>query len=306
LKPNSSTSLTGSRSLKITLAGGVIFFLFTFTVLQAFPGLFASFDDTARLGATVQVATTNGFTLRWVEKKAARHTADFELVFVHGSPGGAGVWATQFRTLSSNADLIAYDRPGFGESKPVLAHPHLQMQVDGLMTLLDIVTTNQVLLVGHSYGSPIALLAALQHPDKIRGALLIGGDVDPGQEKPRLVDYVFGWRATSWLLPRAWRQCIREMFTVRGDLQLMQKQFPRLAVPVVMLHGDRDPLVPVENVAWLEQQLGAVGKTNLFDKIVLPGANHFIPWEHPADVERALGRLDQMVASQKPSGSGPH
>jgi len=54
--------------------------------------------------------------------------------------------------------------------------------------------------------------------------------------------------------------------------------------------------VPVENVAWLEQQLGALGKTNLFAKIILPGVNHFIPWEHPAEVERALRQLDQMTS----------
>jgi pimeloyl-ACP methyl ester carboxylesterase len=68
-----------------------------------------------------------------------------------------------------------------------------------------------------------------------------------------------------------------------------------------MLHGDRDPLVPVENVAWLEQQLGALGKTNLFAKIILPGVNHFIPWEHPAEVERALRLLNKMVGSPNAS-----
>jgi pimeloyl-ACP methyl ester carboxylesterase len=63
--------------------------------------------------------------------------------------------------------------------------------------------------------------------------------------------------------------------------------------------------VPVENVAWLEQQLGALGKTNLFAKIVLPGVNHFIPWEHPAEVERALHLLAKMAADQNAPGAAP-
>ena len=296
MNPVHAQPLIRRRGLKIFLGVGGILFLFAVTALHAFPGLFAKFDDPARLGVTVQILTTNGFTLRWAEKIAASNQAGFDLVFVHGSPGGAGVWATQFQTLATNADLFAYDRPGFGKSKPVLTQPHLQMQVDALMDLLAGATTNKVLLVGHSYGSPIALLATLEHPEKIRGALLIGGDVDPAQEKPFWVQYFFGWRGTSWLLPRALRQCNREMLTVRADLAAMQKQLPQLAVPVVMLHGDHDPLVPVENVAWLEQQLGALGKTNLFAKIILPGVNHFIPWEHPAEVERALRQLDQMTS----------
>jgi pimeloyl-ACP methyl ester carboxylesterase len=68
-----------------------------------------------------------------------------------------------------------------------------------------------------------------------------------------------------------------------------------------MLHGDRDPLVPVENVAWLEQRLAAQGKSGLFAKIILPGVNHFIPWEHPEEVARGIRLLVTMSA--RPDGS---
>jgi pimeloyl-ACP methyl ester carboxylesterase len=164
------------------------------------------------------------------------------------------------------------------------------------MALLGCLTTNRVYLVGHSYGSPVALLAGLEHPDKVAGVLLIGGDVDPAEEKPWWIQHVFGWRMTSWVLPHALRQCNREMLTVRGDLEAMQPKLAALTVPVVMLHGDQDPLVPVANVAWLEQQLAASGKSPLFAKIILPGVNHFIPWEHPDAVRQALDRLTQMAA----------
>ena len=307
MNPHRHHAWTRKRGLKILACISAIFFLFTFIALQAFAGFFAKYDDPARLGGTVHVTTTNGFTIRWVEKSDVTGPAPLNLVFIHGTPGGAGIWQAQFQPPFTNANLFAYDRPGFGRSKPVRAQPHLQQQVDALMTLLPLVTTNRVLLIGHSYGSPITLLAALEHPDKIRGALLIGGDVDPAQENPMMVQYIFGWRATSWFLPRALRQCNRELLTVRADLTALQKQLPELSVPVVMLHGDRDPMVPVENVAWLEQQLGALGKTNLFAKIILPGVNHFIPWEHPDEVNRALRLLETMAstgsssASEKPS-----
>jgi len=226
MNPFYSQRLIRQRGLKIFLGVAGLLFLFAFTALYAFPGLFAKFDDPARLGATVQILTTNGFTLRWAEKVALTNQAAFDLVFIHGSPGGAGVWATQFVTLATNANLFAYDRPGFGQSQPVLPQPHLQMQVDALMSLLACATTNQVLLVGHSYGSPIALLATLEHPDKICGALLIGGDLDPAQEKPFWVQYFFGWRATSWMLPRALRQCNREMLTTSPPCKSSCRSLP--------------------------------------------------------------------------------
>jgi len=286
------------RTLKIFLFVCGLIFLFALTALQAFPGIFAKFDDPGRLGATIHTTVTNGITIRWVEKSDATTRIPLNLVFIHGTPGGAGVWAAQFADPFPRANLFAYDRPGFGGSKPVRAQPHLQQQADALITWLACLTTNRVLLVGHSYGSPIALLAALEHPDKIGGVLLIGGDVDPAQENPWWVQHIFGCRISSWLAPQALRQCNRELLTVRADLVEMQKQFPGLSVPVVMLHGDRDPQVPVENVAWLQQKLGALGKTNLFAKIILPGANHFIPWEHPLEVERSLRLLVKMTANQ--------
>jgi pimeloyl-ACP methyl ester carboxylesterase len=265
-------------------------------------GFFAKFDDPARLGGSVHVTTNGGFVVRWAEKPALTNSA-LTLVFIHGSPGGAGAWATQFRTPFPGANLFAYDRAGFGGSLPALRQPHLQEQVDALWAWLPDATTNRVLLIGHSYGAPIALLAALEHPEKVGGVLLIGGDVDPGEEHPWLVGYFFGWRATSWMLPRSLRQCNREMLTVRADLEKMQPLLASLSIPVVMLHGTRDPLVPVENVAWLERRLGALGKSHLFAQILLPGVNHFIPWEHPADVDRALQVLVKMTAAENQTPS---
>ena len=293
------------RLLRIVfwVIGGL--FLFALVAVQAMPIFFSKYDDPARLGAKINFTITNGFTIRWAESDVSA-TNRLTIVFVHGSPGGAGIWATQFRDPHTNATLIAYDRPGYGESKPSRVHPHLQEQADGLMAFLPYATTNRVLLVGHSYGSPIALLAALEHPDKISGVLLIGGDVDPAEEKLWRAEYIFGWRLTSWMLPHSLRQCSREMLTVKADLEQMQKMLPRLAVPVVMLHGDQDELVPVQNVDWLEKQLAVEGKTNLFAKIILPGVNHFIPWEHPEAVERAIGVLNSMTTNQSAAHLAGH
>jgi pimeloyl-ACP methyl ester carboxylesterase len=275
--------------------------LLAFVATHALGQLFSSFDDPERLDGVIHFTDTNGFTLRWVEKPAATNTS-LNFIFVHGSPGGAGVWRSQFTNAFPGASLFAYDRPGFGKSTPRLSRPHLQAQADALATLAQIMTTNRVLLVGHSYGSPIALLTAIEHPEKVSGVLLIGGDVDPAQENPWLIQKFFGWRATSWLLPGPLRQCNREMLSARADLEKMRAHLPELAVPVVMLHGDRDPLVPVENVAWLEAQLAGAGKTNLFSKIILPGVNHFIPWEHPQQVDLAMARLVQMAGENAQAG----
>jgi len=276
--------------------GGIV--LTAFASLHLIAAYFHLQDDSSRLKDATHLTTRDGFAIHWM-KKVAPGTGRLQLVFIHGSPGGAGAWREQFLKPFPGADLIAFDRPGFGKSKRLDGTPHLQDQVNALISLLAQTGNRRVLLIGHSYGSPIALLAAIEHPEKIAGVLLIGGDVDPMQEKPFLVQYLFRWPLTSWLLPSGISQSNREMLTARSDLTELQKLLPNLAVPVVMLHGTHDPVVPVENVGWLERQLAGLGKSALFAKIMIPNANHFIPWEHPREVEQAIQLLDQMVSARE-------
>ena len=97
------------RGLRRLLGAAVIIFLFAFVTTHAVPGLFAKFDDPARLGEPIHVTVTNGFTIRWVEKSDATNGAALDLVFIHGTPGGAGVWAAQFQMPFTNANLLAYN-----------------------------------------------------------------------------------------------------------------------------------------------------------------------------------------------------
>jgi pimeloyl-ACP methyl ester carboxylesterase len=85
------------------------------------------------------------------------------------------------------------------------------------------------------------------------------------------------------------------LLTLRGDLVRLQPQLSALAVPVVMLHGGKDHQVPVANVDYLHAQLAAAGKSNLFEQLVFPGHNHFIPWEHPDAVEAAIRKVTNYL-----------
>jgi len=121
--------------------------------------------------------------------------------------------------------------------------------------------------------------------------VLIGGSIDPAQERTYTIQRFADWPLVSWLVPRSLRQCNRELLTLRGDLVRLQPELSALAVPVVMLHGGKDHQVPVANVDYLRTQFTAAGKTNLFDQLVFPDYNHFIPWEHPDAVEVAIKKV---------------
>jgi pimeloyl-ACP methyl ester carboxylesterase len=139
------------------------------------------------------------------------------------------------------------------------------------------------------------LWTALKFTNEIAGILLIGGSVDPAQERTYVIQRVADWPVFSWIVPRPLRQCSRELLTLRGDLIKLQPQLSNLKVPVVMLHGTLDRQVPLANVDYLRAQLTAAGKSNLFDAIVLSNYNHFIPWQHPDAVEKAIELLTNHI-----------
>jgi len=236
----------------------------------------------------------SGHTLHYYELSPPE--PEWRIVFIHGTPGSGAVFSEQFEHPFPRADLISVDRPGFGASRPARRKPSLDDQANAIGALLTQLAPHRTLLVGHSYGAPVALLAALKFTNQVSGLLLIGGSVDPSQEKTYLIQRIGDWPLFSWLLPRPLRQCNRELLTLGHDLQALQPRLRSLAVPVLMLHGGSDPQVPVANVDYLRHQLELAGKTNLFSRIVLPHYNHFIPWQHPEAVQAALMTLTHQLS----------
>jgi len=248
--------------------------------------VFSLHDRSMKPFASRVVTDSFGHTLRCYELK--QPDAEWDIVFIHGTPATAAIFGEQFRHPFSRANLVALDRPGFGSSGPDRRRPSLEDQANAIGALLTNKPTRRTILVGHSYGAPVALLAALKFTNEVAGVVLIGGSVDPAQERTYAIQRVADWPILSWVLPRALRQCNRELLTLRGDLVRLQPELSALAVPVVMLQGGKDRQVPVANVDYLRTQFASAGKTNLFSPLVFPDYNHFIPWEHPDVVEAAI------------------
>ena len=256
--------------------------------------LFSLHDRSMKPFASRVVTDSFGHTLRYYELK--QPNVEWNIVFIHGTPATAAVFGEQFRHPFPRANLAALDRPGFGASGPNRRRPSLEDQANAIGVLLTNETTRRTILVGHSYGAPVALLAALKFTNEVAGVVLIGGSVDPAQERIYAIQRAANWPIVAWVVPRSLRQCNRELLTLRGDLVRLQPELPALAVPVVMLHGGKDHQVPVANVDYLRTQFAAAGKTNLFDQLVFPNYNHFIPWEHPDAVEAAIRMITDRLS----------
>jgi 3-oxoadipate enol-lactonase len=95
---------------------------------------------------------------------------------VHGLGGGAWFFAPLAEPLRRHLRLLAVDLPGTGRS-PASEPMSIDGWVAALGDLIDehVPAPEQVVLLGHSMGTIIALRAWRAWPERIRGLVLVGG-----------------------------------------------------------------------------------------------------------------------------------
>ena len=205
------------------------------------------------------------------------------LVLVHGSPGQAKDWSRYFddSKLRQRFHLIAYDRPGYGESTSGFVD--FEGQVEALAVLLS-QQSRPVTLVGHSLGGAIVLAAAARFPDKVHEvvALAPAADYKPG--------FVFKMNrflrcsGLGWLMIYPWRDSHLEILALYPALRNLQPELNGIKTPVTIVQGGRDKLVPATSIPYLKENLTAISP----EIILLENEGHFIPWKRYGVVKRVL------------------
>ena len=91
-----------------------------------------------------------------------------DLIMLHGLTGNLAVWHLKIaRMLQSEFRITTYDLRGHGYSEmPRDGYTSRSMSED-LLGLLDALEIERPYIVGHSYGSDVALHLALLHPDRV-------------------------------------------------------------------------------------------------------------------------------------------
>ncbi|WP_304615773.1 alpha/beta fold hydrolase [Paracoccus sp. (in: a-proteobacteria)] len=214
------------------------------------------------------------------------------VVFIHGSPGLGEEWMPFLADVPQGRVHLAPDRPGFGESgtEPVT---ELQQQADALVPLLGSPLQAPVVLVGYSYGGPVALRLAADHPERVAGLLLIGAAADPGLEEIHPLQEVAAVEFFQALLPTELANSNAELMALRDGLEDLADDLSRVRMPVTVVQGTADTLVPPSNADFLRERLPVPPAT-----IMVEGEGHFLPWTHGALLTAALDCLMQGAQAQ--------
>lgn len=210
------------------------------------------------------------------------------IIFIHGTPGDGLGWRHYFETVRPGIELVAIDRPGFGESLPDRAVPSLAQQARAIAPLLVKRNGRWPILVGHSLGGPIIAQVALDNPGKVEALLILAGSFDPAQEEIYRIQNIGEWRGIRWMVPAILRNTNEELLALKPQLVLMAPRLASLRCRVTIIQGTMDTNVPYANLPFLRAHLADAEQVT---PITLKGRDHFIPWTEQALVNRAIDDL---------------
>ena len=129
----------------------------------------------------------NGATTYCYTGGKAFDPAQPTVVFVHGVLNDHSVWILQSRYLAHHGwNVLALDLPGHGRSGGE-APESVEAAADAVIAVLDALGVPRAALVGHSWGSLIAMEAAARLQDRASHLVLIG-TASPMRVSPALIE----------------------------------------------------------------------------------------------------------------------
>jgi len=179
------------------------------------------------------------------------------LMLLHGSPGSIMDWRGFARdpAVYDQYRLLIPERPGYGGSKPRKAEPSVREQARRCLEVLSGEGVPTV-VAGYSYGAPVGLAMAGMAPDKVARFVGVAGQYNPDEEMTLPISYMIRFGIFRYMLPRwLWVSNV-EKLGHPAALREAMPLFDQANVPIDLIHGLPDAIVPYGNSPWLEKRLG--------------------------------------------------
>jgi len=226
------------------------------------------------------------------------------LVFLHEALGCAAMWHAFPAQVANDTGLpaIVYDRAGYGRSSRLPQRPrdksylHREAQ-DVLPKLLDRLNIDQAILVGHSDGGSIALLAAAAGSDKVAGIVTEAAHVfvEPiTREGIRDAVAAYEPRGLEKRLDRYHGDRTRGLFFAWADTWLsaafrdwnIEDCLGRIQCPALIIQGLADQYGSPRQVEAIVAGIGANAVP-----LLIPGCGHAPHRDAPRRVRRAIAEF---------------
>lgn len=245
--------------------------------------------------------------------------AEAGVVFCHGTPWSAEVWAAAARYVSRNYQVYLWDMPGYGRSEQNDTAPvDLPSQIDRFTGLLQEWGLDRPHVVAHDIGAAVALGSHLSNHDEFASLYLwdpvivrpwgskffrlVATDTEVFMQLPEplhraLVEaYIAGAAHRSltvdqlqtlcapWTTYPGQRAFYRQIASLHPeDTDPIEARLDAVRCRVKIAWGQEDPWIPVSQATVVQNLLPAG-----VDIVTLAGVGHLAPLELPSAVHREL------------------
>jgi pimeloyl-ACP methyl ester carboxylesterase len=281
-----------------------------------------------------QFVTVDGVRLHYIERGEGP-----PVVLLHGNV----VTAEDFDTsgvldlIAKRHRVIAFDRPGFGYSdRPHGSAWSAGTQAELFRDAFAVLGINRPIVLGHSWGAAVALALGLNHPDAVRGLVLLSGYYHHLRRRcsaptaiPILGDLL---RFSVPLIGRAMLPLLlKGMFAPLPVPARFTKSFPRgmsvrpgqiraqsqdgvamipvalamrhryqeLSMPIVIMAGTKDRVVKDSQAVRLHEEL-----PHSILRLV-PGVGHMVHYAVPDEVARTIEEAGKPATMFRRTGRTP-
>ena len=233
------------------------------------------------------------------------------VLFHHGVGSCGAAWDGWTPALVDRCRLVRFDLRGHGASPlPAGFEWSLDATVDDLEAVADAARAERVHLVGESLGGTVALAFAARHPSRVLSLTVsngthVGGAIENLEPWERLIrDEGMGAWSTHLMKERffdgaltpemaRWyeaQQATAEPSAILDGAAMLvgtdlTSELARVACPVLLLHPDASPFIPVAVMAALQ---GALPDARLQ---VFAHARHGLPFSHAPQCAAAVARF---------------
>ena len=228
------------------------------------------------------------------------------LIMGLGLSGGA--WWRTVPVLSRHLEVLTFDNRGVGRSHSLQLAYTTEAMADDAVSVLDAAGVKRVHVYGISLGGMVAQQLALRHPDRVR-SLVLGATHAGGRHMHRPDVDVMAFLWERLLLPSedaAWRsvpfnyseRCRAEHPERIAEDVAQRLAYPfseqayraqlfaavlhdcydrlnRIRAPTLVVHGDEDRMIPVQNGRMIAERIPGA------KLLELPGTGHLYPTEAP-------------------------
>lgn len=251
----------------------------------------------------------------------AGDVADAPVIFLHGAaPGASGLsnWVLALQALSDEFHCVAPDFFGFATSWHPVDPPRdmrlwNRLRVEQVLGLMERYGWEKAHLVGSSMGASVAMQLLMEAPERFERAVLMATAGTPAPvtgELERVMDFYLDPSAAALARLYSWfahdpeampvdldalaeknyavatrtdvRRTFAAQFASGPPVGIPETALRRIGLPVLVVHGQQDRVVPVAAAHYLSSLIPDV-RLHVFGQ-----CGHWIPSEHPERLHHLL------------------